>query len=129
MIELAVGIEILERRNVIALTLSAGVDLLGLLQARQSTLDRLRVRMPPELVPRTHALAPVRHRALRVLLLDSLKRLGGFLVPERMKQCDALLEILLRVRRAGNGKMYSPKLLRCKFLVMIAVVSSHDHAT
>ena len=94
----------------------------GLLQPGEARFDRFGVGMAPDLVPRTHAFAPVRHRARAVLLFNFLKSLPGFFVPEGMKQGDALLKILLRIRRARDGEMNRSQLFLREVFVMMAFV-------
>ena len=121
---LAIGIERLQRLDVIALALSRpSLHLAGLLQLRRGPFDGWCVRSIPQLMPQAHGLAPVRHGALRVLLFDVEKSLLRLFVPERMQQRDTLFECLLRLRSTRHREMHRAQLFLREFLVMMPFVS------
>ena len=126
MIQLFVGgVERTERRNVIVLPRSRRFQLPRFFQFLRPALHRRRIRLIPKLVPQAHRHAPVRHRALRVLLLRLCKRLLRLLVPERMQQRHASLKSFLRLGRAGNREMHRAQLLLAKLVVMTFVGKGH----
>src|SRR5580658_4552120 len=79
--------------------------------------------MVPELMPQTHRLAPVSHRAFRILLFGRDKSLLRLLVPERMLQRDSLFKSLLRLSRARHRKMHRPQLVKRNIVMMMFIIA------
>src|SRR5579863_8561670 len=58
-----------------------------------------------------HRFAPIGHSASGILLRDLRKSLLSLLILEIMEERQRRVESFLRVRRAGNSKIHSAKLL------------------
>ena len=63
---------------------------------------RLRIHRHVDVRPEDVSLAPVAHRALRVVALRSLERALRFRMVEVPRETQALVEVALRLRRAGR---------------------------
>src|ERR1700752_304019 len=75
-------------------------------------------------VPAPHALryAPMRHRAVLIVIQDLPESSLGGVESEGMMQCHAFIEAFLRSRRARDREVHRPELLRCELVVLMALV-------
>jgi hypothetical protein len=100
--------------------------LLGQLPGRvhfvQPARNDLGIRLVPQLMPDAHGDSPMRHGAVRIVFGDLHEFLFGFLVPERVQQCDAVGEGLLHGRRAGDREVDRSELRLGEIFVMLVVV-------
>ena len=95
---------------------------LSLLDLRPAAIEIGLAHLLPELVVEAHRGAPVRHRATRRCLRDGDELLFGFLVPERVEQRDAALEVLLH---GGRTRRREPD--RAELLLVVVVLRLLRH--
>lgn len=100
-----VFIENFDGSDVVAFALRFDVCGLGALDCGPASLQIRGCGRVPELAIVRHRYAPFRHAAGRVLLGDSGKGFGGFLIPEGMKHCYGAIEIGLNGGEAGGAEL------------------------
>ncbi len=118
-------VELLDRREPVALALGLGADRLALLDRVQPALQRRGVPRPDQRVrPDRHRQAPVGDGAARVGLGNRRERLDRLRKMERMQLGQGHLELLLRLRAARSLELHRAQLL----LLRLRIVAVREHA-
>ena len=121
-----VPVELLDRRQPVALALGLGADRLALLHRIEAALERRGVPRADERVgARRHGEPPVGDRAARIGLGNGGERLQRFGKIERMQLRERPLELLLRLRAARSPEQHFAEAF---LLGLRVVVSEHAEA-